>query len=105
MEEQNFLILKSGATLIETDGHVGVQLGDKLRYAENPAQAALLRALAQEPQSLDAASALLRVRDGPLPEDAATALATAAFILDFTEFYDTGGADPPKAAAEALHLG
>ncbi|MEG1578348.1 MAG: hypothetical protein RR336_06255 [Oscillospiraceae bacterium] len=99
MKEQNCLVLKPGATLTETDGRVGIRLGDKLRYAENPAQAALLRALAREPQTLDALSALLRVRDGPLPEDTATALATAAFILDFTEFYDTGGKDPPKESS------
>lgn len=95
MEEKLFLVLKPGAALTEADGRVGIRLGEKLVYAKNTAQAALLRALAREPQPLDAATAMLRVQDSSLPEETATALATAAFILDFGDCFDTGGADPP----------
>ncbi|MCI2056647.1 MAG: hypothetical protein LKJ86_05805 [Oscillibacter sp.] len=96
MKEKTFLTLKPGTELIETESRVGIRLGDKLRYAENAGQAALLRALAHGPQPLDAVSALLRAQYDVLPEDAATALETMKFVLDFGDYYDTGGTDPPK---------
>lgn len=96
MKEETFLTLKPGTALTETGGRVGIRLGDKLRYAENTGQATLLRALTGGPQPLCAVTALLRAQDDVLPEDAATALETMKFILDFGDYYDTGGVDPPR---------
>lgn len=96
MNEKTFLTLKPGTELTEVNSRVGIRLGDKLRYAENAGQAALLRALGRGPQPLHAMTTLLRARDGPLPEDASTALETMKFILDFGDYFDTDGADPPE---------
>lgn len=95
MEEKTFLTLKPGTTLSEIDGRVCIRLGDKLRYAENTGQIALLRALIAGPQPLGSVSTLLSTQDDTLPKDTAIALDTMKFILYFTDYYDIGGADPP----------
>lgn len=94
MEQRLFLCLKPGAEPTEENGAMGLRLGDRLRFARSAGQAAALRALAQGPQTLAAVSALLRVRDGPLSEEAETALQTAAFILEFDDYLDAGGDAP-----------
>lgn len=97
MEKTLFIVLKPGAELTEEDGCVGIQRDGKSRFAQNEGQAAALRALARQPQTLAAVSALLRVRDGPEKEEWEIALLMAAFILDFGDYLDSGGTDLPPA--------
>lgn len=99
MEKTLFVGLKPGAELTEMDGCVGIQRDGKSRFAQNEGQVAALRALARQPQTLAVVSALLRAQDGPEKEEWEIALLMAAFILDFGDFFDTCGTDPPPACS------
>ena len=84
--DKTMLTLKYGVTLIEQGGQTGLVLQGRARFAQDPRQAKILRALVPRPQSLESLMALLHTGNNPPENDPGISLAMAGFILDFGEF-------------------
>ncbi len=85
---QIMLTLKHGVTLIEQGGQTGLALQGRTRFAQDPRQAKILRALVPRPQSLESLMALLHTGNDPPENEPGISLAMAGFILDFGEFLE-----------------
>ncbi|MDN0034002.1 hypothetical protein QVN85_13990 [Oscillibacter valericigenes] len=86
--DKTMLTLKHGVTLIEQGGQTGLVLQGRARFAQDPRQAKILRALVKRLQSLESLMALLHTRDDPQSENE-NSLTIAEFILDFSEFLES----------------
>jgi len=86
--DETILKLKSGVTLTERGGQTGLVLQGRARFARDPRQAKILRALVKWPQSLESLMALLHTGNNPPENDPGISLAMAGFILDFGEFLE-----------------
>ena len=82
--EQMTLCLRAGVTVTQRADRLGLLLGEQFKPAKSPHQTALLQALQQGQQPLDALCLLICTADST-PGDAGTALELADFILDFEE--------------------
>lgn len=84
---ETLLTLKSGVTLTEREGKIGLTLHGHIQYAKNERQGEILRALVKQRQSLNSIKALLCAKNGK-QSDNENSLAIAEFILDFGEFLE-----------------
>lgn len=82
------LSLKPGAELIERGEQAGLALRGRTRMARDAGQTALLRALCSGGLPLDGVAAVL-CPAGSAATEADSALALAAFILDFEFFLES----------------
>lgn len=80
--------LKPGVTLAEQNGMPGLSLAGRVRLAKDARQTALIQALTLHEQPLEALQKILRTWDGSSGTEADTALALAAFILDFEDYIE-----------------
>lgn len=87
--EETMLTLKTGVTLTEQAGQVGLTLHGHTQFAKDARQAEILRALVLQSQPPESLMTLLRTRDGPTKSDNDISLAIAEFILDFGEYLET----------------
>lgn len=86
--DETMLVLKSGVTLTEHGGQVGLVLNDRVRYAKNERQAEILLTLVKQPQPIESLTELLCTLDGSTENDNEISLAIAEFILDFGDFLE-----------------
>lgn len=87
--DKTMLTLKPGITLTEQNGQTGLTLHGRVQYAKDARQAEILRALVEQPQSLENLMAILQTGNGLPGSDHDVSLAIAGFILDFGEYLET----------------
>lgn len=83
---ETMLTLKSGVTLTEQDGQVGLTLIGRTQFAKDEQQIEILRALVRQSQPMEELLNRLHAGNDPPQDDNDAALTIASFILDFGEY-------------------
>lgn len=86
--ENIMLTLKKGVMLTEQKGQVGLTLLGRTRFAKDPQQAQIIRALTVQSQPLKSLMMELYGGTGPPHDGNEICLAMAKFILDFSEYLE-----------------
>ncbi|MEA4973611.1 MAG: hypothetical protein VB119_10645 [Candidatus Metalachnospira sp.] len=86
--DKTLLKLKPGVTLIEQDGGFGFTLDGRTKFAKNAEQEIILRALAEQPQTLEKLFSWLCVKGSTTFRYTDASLALAEFILDLDYYID-----------------
>lgn len=86
--ENTFLKLKPGVTLTEQNGSLGFTLDGHTKFARNAEQAIILRALTEQPQTLEKLFSWLCVKGGKKFRYTDASLSLAEFILDLDYYIE-----------------